>query len=70
MLHFAEEASPLGKSVTQDDVGNVAVWLGSDWSSMVTGETIYVDAGYNIMGLPVSPEMLAAQSQPKAEPSA
>ena len=70
MLHFAEEASPLGKSVTQDDVGNVAVWLGSDWSSMVTGETIYVDAGYNIMGLPVSPEMLAAQMQPKAEPSA
>lgn len=69
MLHFAEEASPLGKSVSQDDVGNVAVWLSSDWSSMVTGETIYVDAGYNIMGLPMTPEMLAEKLQAKSEPS-
>jgi enoyl-[acyl-carrier protein] reductase I len=32
-------------------VGRTAVYLGSDLSSGVTGEVIYVDCGYNIMGL-------------------
>lgn len=51
MLKFVGDASPLRSLVSQDDVGNVAVWLASDWGAMVTGETIYVDAGYNIMGV-------------------
>lgn len=51
MLKYVGDASPLRSLVSQDDVGNVAVWLASDWGSMVTGETVYVDAGYNIMGL-------------------
>lgn len=51
MAKYAGEASPLKTLVSQDDVGNAAVWLGSDWSTMVTGETLYVDAGYNILGL-------------------
>jgi enoyl-[acyl-carrier protein] reductase I len=42
--HFAGIA-PLGRSVTIEDVGNMATWLCSDWSAAVTGETLYVDAG-------------------------
>ncbi len=47
---FAERA-PLRRNVTSQDVGNTALWLCSDLSSGVTGETIYVDAGYSIVGL-------------------
>jgi enoyl-[acyl-carrier protein] reductase I len=43
---FADIA-PLRRNVTIDDVGKVAVWLCSDWASAVTGETIYVDAGFH-----------------------
>jgi enoyl-[acyl-carrier protein] reductase I len=45
--------------VTQEDVGKTALWLASDWSTMVTGEVIYVDAGYHILGLTASEEELA-----------
>jgi enoyl-[acyl-carrier protein] reductase I len=51
MLRFAEKSSPLGRSVSIEDVGNLALWLASDLSSAVTGEIIYVDAGYHILGL-------------------
>jgi enoyl-[acyl-carrier protein] reductase I len=61
MLHFAESAAPLRRLVSTEDVGNAALWLGSDLSSAVTGEVIYVDAGINIMG--ASLEMLK-QSNP------
>ncbi len=64
MLKFAEQAAPLGRLVTQDDVGNSALWLCSDLSSAVTGEIVYVDAGYHIMGLPMNNEMM---SETKAE---
>ena len=48
---FADLA-PLRRNVTIDDVGNTATWLCSDWASGVTGETIYVDAGFrNVMGI-------------------
>ena len=47
---FAETA-PLRRNVTIDDVGNSALWLCSDLSSGVTGEVVYVDAGYNILGM-------------------
>jgi enoyl-[acyl-carrier protein] reductase I len=47
---FADQA-PLRRNVTSDDVGNAALWLCSDLSSAVTGEVLYVDAGFNIMGV-------------------
>lgn len=56
MLKYSEEAAPLRRQVTQEDVGNTALWLASDLGSGVTGETIYVDAGYNILGLPMTDE--------------
>jgi enoyl-[acyl-carrier protein] reductase I len=52
MLKFNEENSPLKRNVSIHDVGNTAVYLISDLSSNVTGEVIYVDAGYNIIGSP------------------
>jgi enoyl-[acyl-carrier protein] reductase I len=61
MLRFSEQAAPLRRLVTPDDVGNTALWLASDLGTAVTGETIYVDAGYHIMGLPITPEMLAKE---------
>ncbi len=48
---FADQA-PLRRNVTIDDVGNTAVFLSSDAASGITGEVLYVDAGYNIMGMP------------------
>jgi len=50
-LHSAmAERAPLRRNVTPEDVGKTAVYLLSDLSSGVTGQTIYVDAGYSIMG--------------------
>jgi enoyl-[acyl-carrier protein] reductase I len=40
------------RNVTIDDVGATAVFLASDLSSGVTGETLYVDAGFNVLGVP------------------
>lgn len=58
MLKYSERVSPLRRLVTQDDVGNTAVWLASDLSSAVTGEVIHVDAGYNTLGLTATEEDL------------
>lgn len=51
MLAFAEEKAPLRRTVTQHDVANAALFLCSDMGAGVTGETLYVDAGYHIMGM-------------------
>ncbi|MFN8372615.1 MAG: enoyl-ACP reductase [Anaerolineae bacterium] len=60
-LHKAfEQAAPLRGTITQDDVGQAALWLASDMSKMVTGEILHVDAGYNVLGLTASEEELAA----------
>ncbi|MBI3747293.1 MAG: enoyl-ACP reductase [Chloroflexi bacterium] len=48
---FAEIA-PMRSNITPDDVGRTALYLASDLSSAVTGETIYVDGGFNILGVP------------------
>ncbi|NJK72435.1 MAG: SDR family oxidoreductase, partial [Synechococcaceae cyanobacterium SM2_3_60] len=50
MLHIVEEKAPLRRNVTQAEVGNVAAFLCSDLASAVTGQVIYVDSGYSIMG--------------------
>lgn len=50
LADFAEK-SPLRRNVTQEDVAKNALYLLSDLSSGVTGETIYVDGGFNIMGI-------------------
>jgi enoyl-[acyl-carrier protein] reductase I len=48
---FAETA-PLRANITPEDVGRTAIYLASDLSSAVTGEVIYVDGGFNVLGVP------------------
>ena len=50
MLKIAADRAPLKRNVDQLEVGGVALFLASDLSSAVTGEILYVDCGYNIMG--------------------
>jgi len=45
-----EAKSPLRRNVTQEEIGNVAVFLASDWSRTITGATLFADNGMNIMG--------------------
>ena len=51
ILHVIEEKSPLHRNVTIEDVGNTAVFLLSDMAKGITGEIVYVDSGYNILGM-------------------
>ncbi|WP_373478705.1 enoyl-ACP reductase FabI [Geminocystis sp.] len=51
MIHHVEAVAPLKRTVTQTEVGNAAAFLCSDLSSGITGQIIYVDAGYEIMGM-------------------
>lgn len=51
MIHHVEETAPLRRTVTQTEVGNTAAFLCSDLSSGITGQILYVDSGYCIMGM-------------------
>lgn len=50
MKHHAERA-PLRRNVEAREVGNAALFLCSPLASAITGEVLYVDCGYNIMGI-------------------
>ncbi|MEM9273089.1 MAG: enoyl-ACP reductase FabI [Cyanobacteria bacterium P01_F01_bin.143] len=50
MIRMMEEKAPLRRTVTQEEVGNTAAFLCSDLASGITGQIVYVDAGYEIMG--------------------
>ena len=50
MLREQAERAPLKRNVDVNEVGTTAVFLASNAGSGITGETIYVDCGYNIMG--------------------
>lgn len=51
VLTVVEEKAPLHRNVTTVQVGNVATFLLSNMSEAVTGQVIYADSGYNIMGV-------------------
>jgi enoyl-[acyl-carrier protein] reductase I len=51
MMHHVEQVAPLRRTVTQTEVGNAAAFLCSDLASGITGQILYVDAGYEIMGM-------------------
>lgn len=51
MLEQVAERCPLRRRVTADEVGDTATFLLSPMSRGITGETVFVDAGYNIMGM-------------------
>jgi enoyl-[acyl-carrier protein] reductase I len=51
MIDYVAGKSPLKRAATQEDVAGTAVYLMSDFSSGVTGQIIFVDSGYNIVGM-------------------
>jgi enoyl-[acyl-carrier protein] reductase I len=51
MLKHHSEKAPLRRNVELEEIGNAALFLASPMSSAVTGEVLYVDCGYNIIGL-------------------
>ena len=51
MLQVARDKAPLRRAIEPAEVGRAALFLLSEMSSGITGETLYVDAGYNIMGI-------------------
>jgi enoyl-[acyl-carrier protein] reductase I len=50
MMRSHAERAPLHRNVDQLEVGGAALFLASDLSTAVTGEVMYVDCGYNVMG--------------------
>jgi len=52
MFKFYESMAPLRRNVTVEEVGKTGLYLLSDLSSGVTGETLHVDSGYHVMGAP------------------
>ena len=50
ILNVVEEKAPLHQNVTKEQVGNVATFLLSSFSDCVTGQVVYADNGFNIMG--------------------
>ncbi len=51
MLARVAAAAPIGRNVTQDDVGNAAAFLCSDLAVGISGEVLYVDGGYRSVGM-------------------
>ncbi|MFZ1042883.1 MAG: enoyl-ACP reductase [Anaerolineales bacterium] len=53
--HFAD-MSPMRENINIEDVGNAAVFLASDLSKRITGEVLYVDGGFNTVGVQMNPD--------------
>ena len=51
MLKHYEEHAPLKRSCTTEELGQTGVFLAGDGASGITGQVIYVDGGYEIMGM-------------------
>ncbi len=62
LFAFQKRHSPLGRTVSLEDVGGAAVYLLSPLSAGVTGEVHFVDAGYNIISTP-RPEDISSLSE-------
>jgi enoyl-[acyl-carrier protein] reductase I len=52
MYGMFPDMAPMRRNITLEDVGGAAVYLGSDLAKAVTGETLYVDSGFNVLGVP------------------
>src|SRR5262249_49611824 len=52
MIDYAAAVAPLRRPVTPEEVANATVFLCSPLAAAITGEVLYVDCGYNIMGVP------------------
>ena len=54
MAQEVEAKAPLGRNITHAEVGSLGLFLLSDLASGITGETVYVDAGYHVMAMRLS----------------
>jgi enoyl-[acyl-carrier protein] reductase I len=63
-LNYVGAVAPLG-NVTQEDIGDAARFLLGDWAKQITGEVLYVDGGYNIMGAPDTDRMEKLAAEPE-----
>ncbi len=52
ILKYMETAAPLRRTVTIEEVGNTAAFLLSDYASGITGDNVYVDAGFHAVAVP------------------
>jgi enoyl-[acyl-carrier protein] reductase I len=50
LMKIVEDKAPLRRNVTQEEVGQTALFLCSDMGAAITGEVVHVDSGYNILG--------------------
>jgi enoyl-[acyl-carrier protein] reductase I len=55
MMKVYPQVAPLRRNIETRELGSTALFLGSDMGSGITGEVLYVDAGYNIMGMNPNP---------------
>ena len=62
MLSAYDQMSPLRRNVETTEVGQTALYLLSDMSTGVTGETLHVDSGFHIMGAPPFDKLPGASS--------
>jgi len=51
MLKVYEQRSPLRRNVVPDELGATGAFLASDGAAAITGQVLYVDSGYSIMGM-------------------
>jgi enoyl-[acyl-carrier protein] reductase I len=51
MITKVAETSPMRRNVSIEDVGNAAAFLCSDLAAGITGQIVYVDSGFNIVGM-------------------
>ncbi len=49
-LHSTVERAPIPENIVTEDVGNAAVFLSSDWAKHITGDILFVDSGFHILG--------------------
>jgi len=59
MIHFSETVTPLNTSVTTEDAGNLAAWLCSDRARAITGEIVFVDAGWHTLEITLPRDEIA-----------
>ncbi|MEM8665172.1 MAG: enoyl-ACP reductase FabI [Pseudomonadota bacterium] len=67
MFNYQRKHSPLGRTVTIEEIGKTATYLLSDYSSGVTGEIHYVDSGYNTVSMPKLDDLRAEERRENIE---
>jgi enoyl-[acyl-carrier protein] reductase I len=70
ILDWMKHSAPLARNVTQQDVAKSAYFLLSDLASGVTGQVLYVDAGYSIVGVPPDLDRMQLPNQAPTQPPA